>query len=1005
MSTYTWRGISGAFGTASDWINTTTGAYANPALTPPGTGDVAVFAGGGEGNVISGSGSVQRLLIQTSTSTTKTWFFNAALTAQSAAISAGSFFSSTGRLTLTGASSAGSFPSAGVINATVTFSGSTLDASAGSLLVGLASDTQSSDGMGNSLGLFAGSKATALQLTVGYGETGNVFVTGNGSTLTIVSDAATAGSGQLALAAQQTISGVTTSAATGFLTVQSGGVVNIANGLNDGNDGLGSIVVGTGGSLTVSSGSSEIGNLAGSIGVLTVSSGGTFTLAGGQLAVGNRAGANGDVTVSGGGSFVATKAADTSNYILEIGNQNASGGTGAAIGAVTVTGRGALLDLGQNGAAVGYYGNGTLNVLSGGVVKAVTTLSTGASGISSLAIGRYGSGTVNITGSGSVISATGFLYAGRAAGGTGVINVTSGGVLQQLSDPTGQSGIGIGNGDTLSGQLASGGTGFLNVNTSGAVFGPSSLFVGDNDCAGTVALDTGGTISVGGQIAVGTGNTFANASGTVTISGGASLRTAGPHVTQSASITIANQVSTTGSITVTGGGSVLDAGGDRITVGARGVGSLVVNSGATASAGNTLYADAAAEAGLSVATFSTGSGTALIDGRGTNLAVNGATTLAGGLTSAGGSGSLSVTNGAVATTTGLVLWSGATLAVDAASVFELGSGMAVAGGVSIQSGAALMAHGGAINAAIANAGTLSNDGALTVSGGVTGPGAITLLAGSTTTISGGIAGGSVGFADAMGRLALGAFTGSETVSAMQAGDVIDLLGITNATVQGNDVRAGTGDLSFSNLAGLPLSLAADGHGGTNVMVTVACYCHGTHVLTESGERRVEALGVGDMIVTGSGALRPVRWLGRRSYAGRFLRGRAHLLPVRIRAGALGGGLPRRDLLVSPCHAMLLDGLLVPAAMLLNGHSIVQEQAAERVDYVHVELDEHDVLFAEGALSESFLDDDSRAVFHNAADYVAPAGDTVPGTFCAPRVEAGYALEAIRARLQRLASAA
>ena len=184
---------------------------------------------------------------------------------------------------------------------------------------------------------------------------------------------------------------------------------------------------------------------------------------------------------------------------------------------------------------------------------------------------------------------------------------------------------------------------------------------------------------------------------------------------------------------------------------------------------------------------------------------------------------------------------------------------------------------------------------------------------------------------------------------------------------------------------------------------VACYARGTLIATPAGEIAVEDLAIGDPVTTAAGAAEPVRWIGRRSYAGRFLAGRRHLLPIVFRAGSLGSGLPRRDLRVSPAHAMLLDGLLVPASCLVNGTSIVQDAACRRVDYLHIELARHDVILAEGAPSETFLDDDSRGLFHNAGEYRALYPDEpAAGRYCAPRVESGFALEAIRQRLDAIA---
>ena len=118
------------------------------------------------------------------------------------------------------------------------------------------------------------------------------------------------------------------------------------------------------------------------------------------------------------------------------------------------------------------------------------------------------------------------------------------------------------------------------------------------------------------------------------------------------------------------------------------------------------------------------------------------------------------------------------------------------------------------------------------------------------------------------------------------------------------------------------------------------------------------------------------------------------------AGALGAGLPRRDLLVSPDHALLLDGILIPAAGLVNGHSITRERGLTDIRYHHIELETHDILLAEGAAAESYLDDDSRLMFHNGFEGV-PCAD--PGSFCAPRLTDGEAVEAVRRRLADVAA--
>ncbi len=195
--------------------------------------------------------------------------------------------------------------------------------------------------------------------------------------------------------------------------------------------------------------------------------------------------------------------------------------------------------------------------------------------------------------------------------------------------------------------------------------------------------------------------------------------------------------------------------------------------------------------------------------------------------------------------------------------------------------------------------------------------------------------------------------------------------------------------------------------GTNFTVTTPstvnaspCYCPGTLIRTPSGETPVEDLEVGDEVVTLSGRVEPIRWVGRRSYAGRFLAANPALHPVRIAAGAIEAGMPARDLLVSPLHALYLDGVLIPAGALVNGSTIRREVAVGELHYIHIELPQHDVIWAEGLPAESFVDDDSRGLFQNAHDYARRYGNLLhkPAVVYAPRLEDGYEVERVRRHL-------
>ena len=147
---------------------------------------------------------------------------------------------------------------------------------------------------------------------------------------------------------------------------------------------------------------------------------------------------------------------------------------------------------------------------------------------------------------------------------------------------------------------------------------------------------------------------------------------------------------------------------------------------------------------------------------------------------------------------------------------------------------------------------------------------------------------------------------------------------------------------------------------------VACYMRGTRVLTVRGEIAVEALQIGDLVVTvaGHGAvLKPIRWIGHRRLDLRRHPDPENTHPIRFRAGAFTQGVPHRDLVVSPNHRMRVDDTLVTAVELANSASIVQESPDE-IEYWHIELDAHDVILAEGMLAETYQDVGNRSAFEN-----------------------------------------
>jgi hypothetical protein len=181
-----------------------------------------------------------------------------------------------------------------------------------------------------------------------------------------------------------------------------------------------------------------------------------------------------------------------------------------------------------------------------------------------------------------------------------------------------------------------------------------------------------------------------------------------------------------------------------------------------------------------------------------------------------------------------------------------------------------------------------------------------------------------------------------------------------------------------------------------------CFLSGTWIATPSGEAAIEALRVGDAVLTADGRAVPVRWIGRQTVVTAFADPLRNL-PVRVAAGALGEGLPVRDLLVSPDHALLVDGVLVHAGALVNALTITRATAVpDRFVYFHVELADHALILAEGVPAETFVDNVTRRRFDNFAEYAALYGEdrAAIAEMALPRIKSARQLpKGLAARLQ------
>lgn len=145
---------------------------------------------------------------------------------------------------------------------------------------------------------------------------------------------------------------------------------------------------------------------------------------------------------------------------------------------------------------------------------------------------------------------------------------------------------------------------------------------------------------------------------------------------------------------------------------------------------------------------------------------------------------------------------------------------------------------------------------------------------------------------------------------------------------------------------------------------VICFADDALILTEKGARPIDTLKPGDLVQTRDDGLQPVLWVGTSRLSGMALRRHPHLRPVRLCAGALGAFCPTDDLRLSPAHRVLVQGtraralfnvdeVLVSAGDLVGQAGITQDLALYGVTYMHVLLERHHVLFANGVPTESF----------------------------------------------------
>ena len=568
-----------------------------------------------------------------------------------------------------------------------------------------------------------------------------------------------------------------------------------------------------------------------------------------------------------------------------------------------------------------------------------------------------------IAGSGSVTASTGVAVTGPASGAIPATGWTLSNQGHIVASAVGAEGVSLAGGGSIdnSGVIA----GYQNgvdislglstiTNTGTIDSSPTKIVSGaPNNVYDGVYLADGGSVTNSG-----TGSIFGGISGIDIAGGSGTISNTGTILTTTLQ---GNGVALEagGSVTNGAGGSLY---GDFSGISVYGGAGFVTNGGAIGAVGLNGYGVYLA-AGGTVTNIGTGSITGSYVGIGTAVGSTATVTNASyiygtnaGINSLGGGLVTNLAGALVLAVTTAVTMDGGT--VDNAGTIEASSVTGTA--VSFGAGAAndLVVEGGAdFIGAVTGGGagsvlTLGTEaggamGTLTGIGGqITGFDTIAFDSGQSWSVAG----------------TLAAFNG-DVVTGFALGDTIVLDGVTGLSTS---FDAATGVLSMTE-GGTTDTLHFEGTlpgvldvlDPADTMITlVPCFAAGTRIATPQGEVAVEALRPGDKVLTVMGEALPIIWVGQRSIDCARHPDPERVRPICVQAHAFAQGAPHRDLLLSPDHAILAQGVLIPAKQLVNGTTIRQLDSLT-VSYHHIELPRHAVILSEGLPTESYLDTGDR----------------------------------------------
>lgn len=162
--------------------------------------------------------------------------------------------------------------------------------------------------------------------------------------------------------------------------------------------------------------------------------------------------------------------------------------------------------------------------------------------------------------------------------------------------------------------------------------------------------------------------------------------------------------------------------------------------------------------------------------------------------------------------------------------------------------------------------------------------------------------------------------------------------------------ASDGSLSAATMADFPNGAHAIENVDTTTDVPLLCFVAGSLITTPDGERAVEYLSAGDLVMTDRGPATPILRMAHSHLTAAQLDSAPHLRPIRIRAHSFGPGLPVNDWR-NELH-FGTETVLVPAKCLPT-HLASPDVVTGPVDYYHLLCAAHDMVRANGLWAESY----------------------------------------------------